>query len=353
MPAIFDDRPHANPFSDCHMVELTFSRSRLLAALLCAGVITACTSDAGDSAADSAARSDSVSASTRGGTVDDAARRIASIPGFNTPESVKYDTDLDVYFVSNINGNPSNKDGNGWIARVRPDSAGAGFTVDTLLRGGQGGVTLHAPKGMAIVGDTLWVADIDAVRGFNRRTGRATRTVNLASMQATFLNDVASDGSGNVYITDTGIRFAADGSMGTPGKQRIFRMRAGEATTVALEGDSLRNPNGIAWDNANSRFVIGPFGDAPLMTWKPGDPAPGTLAAGPGQYDGIEVLADGRVLASNWADSSIHVVTDGQKRRLITGVAAPADIGYDTRRNRVLIPLFTGNAVEMWTIGPR
>ena len=34
-----------------------------------------------------------------------------------TPESVRYDADLDVFFVSNINGNPSEKDGNGFIAR--------------------------------------------------------------------------------------------------------------------------------------------------------------------------------------------------------------------------------------------
>ena len=29
----------------------------------------------------------------------------------------------------------------------------------------------NGPKGMALVGDTLWVADVDAVRAFNRKTG--------------------------------------------------------------------------------------------------------------------------------------------------------------------------------------
>jgi hypothetical protein len=46
---------------------------------------------------------------------------------------VRYDPDLDVFFVSNIRGVPSNKDNNGFIARVdatKPDS----FTV--LVRGG-------------------------------------------------------------------------------------------------------------------------------------------------------------------------------------------------------------------------
>jgi hypothetical protein len=266
---------------------------------------------------------------------------------------VKYDSDLDVYFVSNINGNPSAKDGNGYIARIRPDSAGATTTVDTLARGGQNGVTLHGPKGMAIVGDTLWVADIDAVRGFNRRTGQPTRSVNLASMQATFLNDIAVGPGDTLYITDTGIRFAADGSMGAPGKQRIFRIKDAARPTVAIEGDSLGNPNGIAWDRTRNAFIVGPFGAASLMTWTSGAASMQPLATGPGQYDGIEILGDGRIVASSWADSSVHVVNNNAMTKLITGVPAPADMGYDSRRNRLLVPLFNGNAVEVWSIGRR
>src|SRR5256886_13499427 len=47
------------------------------------------------------------------------------------------------------------------ISRVRPDGA-----VENLkfIEGGHNGVTLHAPKGLALLGDTLWVADIDVVR---------------------------------------------------------------------------------------------------------------------------------------------------------------------------------------------
>jgi len=341
------------------MLEVNTRSSRIIVTLMLAAALAACAGDAGDgsAAADSAGsadRRDSASATAGGGAgTADSARRVASIPGFNTPESVKYDADLDVYFISNINGNPSAKDGNGYIARAKPDSAGSSVVVDTLLRGGQNGVTLHAPKGMAIVGDTLWVADIDAVRGFNKRTGRPTRTVNFASMQATFLNDVAVGPGSGIYITDTGIRFAADGSMGTPGKQRIFRFMGSERATVALEGDSLGNPNGITWDDKKATFIVVPFGSMSVMTWGTGDSAAKPLATGPGQYDGVEVLDDGRILVSSWADSSVHVITDGRMRKLISGVPAPADIGYDSRRNRVLVPLFNGNTVEVWTVGTR
>jgi hypothetical protein len=86
------------------------------------------------------------------------------------------------------------------------------------------------------------------------------------------------------------------------------------------------------------------------MTWKPGDPAAAPLAKGPGGFDGVEITGDGRVLVSSWTDSSVHVITDSTMTKLITGVASPADIGYDTRRNRVLIPLFMGNAIEVYAI---
>src|SRR5881296_227339 len=96
------------------------------------------------------------------------ATKLATVEGFLTPESVLHDTAQDVYFVSNINGSPTTKDNNGFISRVRPDGA-----VENLkfIEGGHGGVTLNAPKGLAIRGDTLWVADIDMVRSFDAKTG--------------------------------------------------------------------------------------------------------------------------------------------------------------------------------------
>src|SRR5438876_9853235 len=132
------------------------------------------------------------------------AARVLTVPGFKTPESVKYDPDLDLYFVTNINGNPSAKDNNGFISRIRPDGP-----VDSLacVSGGRRGVTLTGPKGTAVVGDTLWVADIDAVRGFNKRTGAPVATVDLAKLGAKFLNDLAVGPDGALYVTDTWILF--------------------------------------------------------------------------------------------------------------------------------------------------
>ena len=169
----------------------------------------------------------------------------------STPESVRYDADLDVYFVSNINGNPSQKDGNGFIAKV---DAGNTSARTIFVQGGQNGVTLNAPKGMAIVGDTLWVADIDFVRAFNKRTGAVVANIDLRPLKAEFLNDVVAGPDGSIYVTDTGVRFDAQGGMSHPGQDQIIKLTARKPSVAVKSDSALMAPNGIAWDAANGRL---------------------------------------------------------------------------------------------------
>ena len=309
----------------------------LLALLLaaCAG--------AGEGEADTAAAAGGIEEAT----AVRAAERTAFVEGFRTPESVKFDSEQDAYFVSNIDGNPSQKDGNGYIARI--DAADSARAVTTVIRGGRSGVTLNAPKGMAIAGDTLWVADIDVLRGFHRTTGAPVATIQFPR-PVYFLNDVAVGPDGALYVTDTGIQFDASGGMTAPSKGQIFRVE-GRRATLASSDTSFDAPNGIAWDEGRQAFVVGSFNGPTLFSWAPDSGAPRAIATGPGQYDGIEIV-DGRVVVSSWADSSIHVLELGADSltRIVAGVASPADIGVDSRRSLLLIPTFGGNTVEMWTI---
>ena len=265
--------------------------------------------------------------------------------GFSTPESVKYDPQQDVYFVTNIDGNPSAKDNKAFIVKVEAGNIGA-FTK--FVEAGINGVELNAPKGMAIVGDTLWVADIDVVRGFQRYTGQPVATVEVPN--AVFLNDIAADpSSGALYVTDTGIRFGADGSVSQPGPGRIYKIAGGKAT-VAASGPSLARPNGITWDVKNSGFVVAPFGGKTIGTWREGDASPTRLADGPGEFDGIEEHPDGRLFVSSWADSSVYMFDAGMLHKVVSGVDAPADIGIDTKRNRLIVPRFNKNTIEYYPI---
>lgn len=261
------------------------------------------------------------------------------VEGFNHPESVKYDPELDVWYVSNINGDPMAKDGNGFISRLKSDG-----TLDSLefIAGGMNGVTLNGPKGMAIVGDTLWVADIDAVRGFNRRTGAPVATVDLEG-KARFLNDVAA-GPDAIYITDSGFGPDGRGGMGHPGPDQIFRVAGGTAT-LALLSSALAAPNGIAWDSAGGRFIVGPFGGTTMQAWHPGESKLTPLGETPGQTDGLEVLGAGRILFTSWADSTLDVLQDGKVTPIGAKLPSPADIGVDTKRGRVAIPQLMLNQV--------
>lgn len=185
------------------------------------------------------------------------ADRVAFIDSLKQPESVLYDGARDVFYVSNIEGASLQKDGRGFITRLRSDGS-----RETLrwIDGGKNGVILNAPKGMAIAGDTLWVSDIDAMRAFNVRTGIPITSIDLAPLGAVFLNDVVIGGDGAVYVTDTQMKPEPTGNMTHAGVDRVFRVAAGKQPAIALQTDKLQRPNGIAWDKNANRFIIVPFG---------------------------------------------------------------------------------------------
>lgn len=270
---------------------------------------------------------------------------MVSAEGFSTPESVLWDADQQVWFVSNINGAPTVKDDNGFISRLTADG-----TIDSLhwVSGGRDGVTLSAPKGMAIVGDLLWVTDIDALRAFDRRSGALMASMEFGD-QARFLNDIVAGPEGVLYITDTGITIGPEG-MTHPGPDRVLKVQDGLMEVLA-EGAHLQGPNGITWDAAGNRLIVVPFAGATLFgVTLEGDTA--TVATGPGGHDGVEILADGRVIVSTWEGGSVVAVgrNGAESTVLISGLDAPADIGLDRARNLVAIPLFNQNRVEFWRI---
>lgn len=276
-------------------------------------------------------------------TSSGSARKVGEASNFDGPEAVRYDPDQDVWFVSNVNGHPATKDNNGYISRLKSDG-----TPDTVkfIEAGKKAVTLHAPKGQAIVGDTLWVADIDAVRAFNKRTGAPLTSVRVRG--AKFLNDVAVGPDGALYLTDSGLIPDPKTMLKHTGPDRIYKVSRGTAS-VALESPKLAAPNGITWNDSDKEFVIVSFGAPSIFAWKPDSKELRPLGTGPGQQDGVEVLPDGKLLVTSWTDSSLFIVDDdGRPTKVVSGVASPADIGINGKR--VAVPQLMENKVQFWEL---
>jgi hypothetical protein len=262
------------------------------------------------------------------------------ITGLRGPESVLYDAQQDVYFISNINGGLLEADGNGFISRVKPD----GMAVDLeWIAGGRAGVRLDAPKGMAIIGDTLYVSDITAVRKFDRRSGAPLGEIALPG--ATLINDITTDGT-SLYVSDTGVRTGPGTTFVATGTDTIWKI-TGDRPEKLAEGKALAHPNGVDFANGTLRVVT--FEENELYALDGGTKK--VLARLPaGQLDGIIHLADGSVVVTSWLGKQIYRGQPGGPFTVIlAGIATPADIGYDTKRHLLLVP---SSAADQVTLHP-
>lgn len=113
--------------------------------------------------------------------------------GLKTPESVLPDPGGEFAYVSNIDGQPLEKDGKGFISKIS--------LKDGTLIEPQWATGLNAPKGMALVKDRLYVSDLDRLAEIDTKTGKIVASYDVQNPG--FLNDVAADGEGRVYMSDS------------------------------------------------------------------------------------------------------------------------------------------------------
>ena len=243
--------------------------------------------------------------------------------GLLVPESVLYDKKNQVLYVSNINGKPTLKNNQGYIARVNLDGS-----IKTRLW-----VTgLNAPKGMGIKGDTLYVTDIDRVVAIDIPTGSIRKIWEVDN--AKFLNDIAIDDTGRVFITDMATR-------------TIHVIQDGQILPFLVVDNN--RPNGLFMKE--NTLVVG-TAEGVLKIDTPSR----TMAldiAHQGGIDGIKALGENRYLVSDWK-GKVQMIQKGQAPVVLIDTSAQkvnaADFEYIPEKNLVIIPTFFNNRIVAYQL---
>ena len=237
------------------------------------------------------------------------------------------------------------------IARLPREPGGIGVAT-RWVGGGDAGLTLRAPSGMAFAGDTLWVADERVLRGFDRKTGRSVTSVDLGPVGAVSLGDVASGPDGSLYVTD------ADRQLGEPGKPglgeygRIYRVfPSGRASSALLSG-RIASPTWMAWDARAKRFVLAPSVGDTLFAWRPGQRRPQPLVAGPGRYRGVAATPEGRVFVASEATGGLYELRDGRLEEVLPGLRGVTDLAYDPVHRWLAVPMRDAGRVAFYAAPP-
>lgn len=112
-----------------------------------------------------------------------------TIDGFSSPESTLVNK-KDLYVTNvGVELKPTLKDGDGFISKLDLD----GKIKELHFIDG-----LDAPKGMASVGNTLFVADIDTLRGFDLKSKK--EVFSLVFKDTKFLNDITVKDKNTLFI---------------------------------------------------------------------------------------------------------------------------------------------------------
>lgn len=242
---------------------------------------------------------------------------------FRAPESAIYDADTKYIYVANINGNSSEKDGNGFISRVKPDG-----TIDNL----QWSKGLHAPKGMAIHKGKLFVSDVDALVSIDLATGKQLQR--YSHTDAVFLNDVAVSRDGTVYVSDSRTN-------------KIYKWQ-GRKLELFMEA--------AGWERANGLWVEGDYlylGSTKVHKIHRKSRKVTELLKEAGGIDGLERWHADDFVYSHWA-GRVYYWLPGSTPVLMMDVSSQkintADIFYARDLDLLLIPTFNDHRLMAYRI---
>jgi sugar lactone lactonase YvrE len=257
------------------------------------------------------------------------------LAGFKEPESVVFEAGEGVLYVSNVAGSPMEKDGVGHISKVSLD----GQLIEEAWVDG-----LDAPKGLAVSGGKLYVADIDTLVEIDLGSKKTRR---FPAAGAKFFNDVAADSAGRVYVSDM---------MG----DAIWRLADGSFEKW-LEDPALEGPNGLLAEDG--RLVVGCWGVITegfstskvghLKTVSLADKSISSLGDGTpvGNLDGLEPDGKGGYFVTDWmAGALLHILPSGESHQVLDLNQGSADHEYIMDERQLIIPMMNDGKVVAYRV---
>ena len=237
------------------------------------------------------------------------------ISGFTSPESVIQDAKGDIY-VSEIG--EFNKDSDGKITRISIDGK-----LSTFASG------MDDPKGLTFIGKSLYVTDKNRVLKVEPDGKWAVFGSTMAFPQTpVFFNDITSDESGNLYVSDSG-------NLKTGGA--IFKIAKDKKITIILNENTpeILAPNGLLVvknDLYEVDFASGILYKINLKT-----KSISKVAEGFGGGDGLIKSGDS-FFVSDWKNGKIFKVLRNKVTLYKEGFTAAADIALSYDKRSIITP---------------
>lgn len=252
--------------------------------------------------------------------------------GFQTPASVVKDPDTGNLFVSNIEGSPTDKDGLGFISRLESNGKPIDFH---FIRSNPKVVQLDAPKGLALLGGSLYVTDIDRVHRFEKKDGRYLGTIDFTGLGVHALDTLALGPQDTLYVSDTS-------------GNAIYQIdpKHNHQVTVYLKSTELGHPTGLLYDRAHKRLLV--------LSWKTGtilfvDERKKIYSLMAHSFRGLAGIgfdSKGNIVFSAFKEGKIYRLRGWETLETVReNLVTPAGIYVDSPRYRVIVPSFRGNIV--------
>lgn len=242
------------------------------------------------------------------------------ITGLKMPESVVQAKDGKIY-VSEIN--EFGKDGDGQI---------------TIIENGKARVFasgLDDPKGLAIIGQYLYVADKTKVLKIDM-AGKVQifAAANAFPETPLFLNDLEPDIAGNLYVSDSGDLKGSGGA--------IYKIDPSGKVTLVINGKQdarILAPNGLLMDDSGDVILEVDFASGVLYSYNMKTKVLNDVAEGFGGGDGLVHHSSGNMFVSDWKNGKVFTVNlAGDVKEIKSGYQASADIALTKDEKYLMVP---------------